>query len=221
MSKTNLQKDDLKSIKSNNIKKKSAMNIHKNSDIQNENNILSNEIKWYIVQTYSGFEEAVKKNLELKIEKLSLQDKIREIYIPTRKVTKLSSKGERKEIIERIYPGYIYIKMLLDNQTGYVIQNTNYVSRLTGTGEIAVPLSDNYVEKLKASLLDQSKTQKETKISNFKVGDLVRVTEGPFKDMPGKISQVDETNNTIDVWLTMFERETLVTLDILAVKKEI
>jgi len=179
------------------------------------------KVRWYIVQTYVGFEEAVKKALDLKIGSLSLEDRIVEIFIPTKKVIKLNSKGERQEKIERIYPGYIYLKMILDKDVGYVIQNTNYVSRITGTGDFAVPLDDGYVEKLKEDLLKQSEDSQVTTSTTFKLGDLVTVIDGPFKDMQGKVSGIDPHNSTIDVLLTMFERETLVTLDGLALKKSI
>lgn len=175
--------------------------------------------RWYIVQTYVGFEDAVVKALELKIDNLSLKDKILEIYIPTRKVLKLSKKGERQEKVEKVYPGYIYIKMILDKEVGYLIQNTNYVSRIAGTGDFAVALDEGYVEKLKEELLQQSQGTQTTTNTSFKLGDLVMVIDGPFKDMQGKISGMDNANSTVDVLLTMFERETLVTLDALAVRK--
>lgn len=178
-------------------------------------------LRWYILQTYVGFEDAVKKALDLKIESLSLEEKIAEIFIPTKKVIKLNKKGERQEKIERIYPGYIYLKMILDKDVGYVIQNTNYVSRITGTGDFAVPLEDGYVENLKTELLKQSEDTQVITSTTFKLGDLVTVIDGPFKDMQGKVSGIDGHNNNIDVLLTMFERETLVTLDGLALKKAI
>jgi transcriptional antiterminator NusG len=180
-----------------------------------------NQVRWYIIQTYVGFEDAVNKALDLKIESLSLESRIVEIFIPTKKVIKLNNKGERQEKIERIYPGYIYLKMLLDKDIGYIIQNTNYVSRITGTGDFAVPLEEGYVEKLKEDLLKQSEDGQITTSVTFKLGDLVTVIDGPFKDMQGKVSGMDPHNGTIDVLLTMFERETLVTLDGLVLKKAV
>jgi transcriptional antiterminator NusG len=190
------------------------------SDTNSDSIDLNNQqFKWYIVQTYVGFEEAVRRSLELKIDNLGLKDRIAEIFIPTKKVTKLNPKGERQEKIERIYPGYIYIRMILDKEIGYVIQNTNSVSRITGTGDFAVALEEGYVEKLKEKLLKESEDNKTVTVTTFRLGDLVTVIDGPFKDMQGRVSGIDNANATIDVLLTMFERETLVTLDSLAVKK--
>ena len=192
------------------------------SNQNNQNNEITNNdtnFKWYIVQTYVGFEEAVRKALELKIDNLGLQDRISEIYTPIRKVIKLNKKGERQEKIEKIYPGYIYLKMLLDKEIGYLIQNTNYVSRIAGTGDFAVALDDGYVEKLKEELMKESEETQATATTSYRLGDLVMVIDGPFKDMQGKVSGLDTMNSTVDVLLTMFERETMVTLDSLAIKK--
>ncbi len=179
----------------------------------------NNRPRWYIVQTSVGFEDAVKKTLEQKIRNLSLQDKILEIFIPTKKVVQLNSKNEKKEKDEKVYPGYIYIYMILDRETGYVIQNTQHVSKIAGTGEHIVPLEDGYVEKLKASLVSQSQTIASVSNIKYKIGDLVRVIDGPFKDMQGKISGIDPEQSRVIVLLTMFDRETSVELDVLQVRK--
>jgi transcription termination/antitermination protein NusG len=175
--------------------------------------------RWYIIQTYVGFEDAVKKSLELKIHTLSLQDKILEIFIPTKAVTKLNRKGEKEEKEEKIYPGYIYLRMILNKEIGYLIQNTNYISRITGTGNVAVPLDEGYVEKLKQNLLDSPKNELSSKSQDFRLGDLVLVVDGPFKDMQGKITGINPKDSKLDIVLTMFDRDTVVTLDSWEVKK--
>jgi transcriptional antiterminator NusG len=176
--------------------------------------------RWYIVQTYVGFEDSVRKSLELKIQNISsLKEKIKEIFIPTKTVLKLNKKGERQEKQEKIYPGYIYIMMVLDKETGYVIQNTQHVSRIAGTGDFAVALEEGYVEKLKAQLVKDSESVTTTTKVTYKLGDLVQVIDGPFKDMRGKVSGLDLQNSRINVLLTIFERETNVELDVLEVKK--
>lgn len=176
--------------------------------------------RWYIVQTYVGFEDAVNRSLELKIQNLpSLAAKILEVFIPTKKVIKLNSKGDRQEKLEKVYPGYIYMHMILDKETGYIIQNTQYVSRIAGTGDFAVALENGYVEKLKEQLLKENEdVQSSVKVS-YRVGDLVKVIDGPFKDMQGKVSGMDPQNSRIIVLLTIFDRETSVELDVLEVKK--
>jgi len=195
-------------------------NTNTNSAISNLFDDNNQKPVWYIIQTYVGFEDAVKTSLQQKINNLNLHDKILEIYIPTKKVSKLNKKGERKEKDEKIYPGYIYIHMKLDKETGYIIQNTNYVSRITGTGDVAVPLADDYVAKLKNSLIQNSQSQKRALVSSdYKIGDLVTVKQGPFKDMQGKVSAIDPKENKLDVVLTMFDRDTLVTLDTWEIKR--
>lgn len=177
--------------------------------------------RWYIVQTYVGFEDAVKKTLEQKIQNLNLQNKILEIFIPTKKVVKLTAKNERKEKEEKVYPGYIYINMVLDRETGYIIQNTQYVSKIAGTGEHIVSLEEGYVENLKSQLIHQGQTIESIGKIRYKVGDLVKVVDGPFKDMQGKISGMDPEQSRVNVLLTMFDRETNVELDVLQIKKVI
>jgi len=185
-----------------------------------ENEQVNLQPKWYIVQTYVGFEDAVNRSLELKIQNLpSLSAKILEVFIPTKKVIKLNSKGERQEKVEKVYPGYIYMHMLLDKETGYVIQNTQYVSRIAGTGDFAVSLENGYVEKLKEQLLKENEELQSSVKVSYRMNDLVKVVDGPFKDMQGKVSGIDPQNSRIIVLLTIFDRETSVELDVLEVKK--
>jgi len=185
-----------------------------------ENEQVNLQPKWYIVQTYVGFEDAVNRSLELKIQNLpSLSAKILEVFIPTKKVIKLNSKGERQEKVEKVYPGYIYMHMLLDKETGYIIQNTQYVSRIAGTGDFAVSLENGYVEKLKEQLLKENEELQSSVKVSYRMNDLVKVVDGPFKDMQGKVSGIDPQNSRIIVLLTIFDRETSVELDVLEVKK--
>lgn len=180
----------------------------------------SGKPRWYVLQTYVGFEDAVRRILDQKIANLSLQEKIREIYIPTRKIIKLDSKGVRKEKEEKIYPGYIYINMTLDRETGYTLQNTPHVSRIAATGNVAVPLEEGYIENLKEKLRKESSDNKLASANiKYRVGDVVEVVDGPFKEMYGKISGLDPVNSKITVLLSIFERETEVIFDILEVRK--
>jgi transcription termination/antitermination protein NusG len=180
-----------------------------------------NKAYWYIVQTYVGFEDAVRRTLEQKIANLSLQEKIVEIFIPTKTVIKTNKKGDKLEKQEKVYPGYIYIHMLLDKEVGYLIQNTQYISKITGTGDYAVPLEDGYVDRLKEQLFKDSQTIESVSNINYNIGDFVQVIDGPFKDMQGKVCGVDPQNARIDVLLSIFDRETRVELDILEIRKVI
>jgi transcription termination/antitermination protein NusG len=191
----------------------------KTSKNQPESYPVDSNPRWYIVQTYVGFEDAVRRTLEQKIQNMDLKKKIKEIYIPTKKVVKLSKNGDRQEKIEKVYPGYIYIKMILNKEVGYLIQNTQYVSRIAGTGDFAVPLEEGYVEKIKQQLQKESQNVTSSTAISYNLGDLVKVVDGPFKDMVGKVSGLDPANSRINVLLTIFDRETNVELDVLEVKK--
>lgn len=180
-----------------------------------------NKPHWYIVQTYVGFEDAVRKTLEQKIANLNLQEKILEIFIPTKTVVKTNSKGDKKEKEEKVYPGYIYVHAVLDKEVGYLVQNTQYISKIAGTGDYAVPLEEGYVDRLKEQLFKDSQTIESVSNIDYSIGDLVKVIDGPFKDMQGKVCGVDGQNNRIDVLLSIFDRETRVELDVLEVRKVI
>jgi len=191
-------------------------------EIDNEDQdfiVIDKRPRWYVIQTYVGFEDAVRKILDQKIENLSLSDKILEIFIPAKTVLKLNSKGVRQEKIEKIYPGYIYIHMVLDRETGYVLQNTNYISRIASTGDFAVALDDGYIEKLKEKLLQESDQNQASSKTDYYLNDLIQVIDGPFKDMRGKISAIDLDNSRVSVLLSIFDRETEVVLDLLEIKK--
>lgn len=179
----------------------------------------SDQPNWYVVQTYVGFEDVVKGNLEQKFENLGQKDKVFEIYIPTITLTTIKN-GKRKQKEQKVYPGYIYVHMILDEELAYTIQSTQYVSKIAGTGEFAVALEDGYVEKLKQKLAEQ--TEESTTVqADLDTGDLVKVTEGPFKDMQGKISGFNATKDRVSLLLKVFERETNVELDILQIEKVI
>jgi len=177
--------------------------------------------RWYILQTYVGFEDAVRRTLEAKIENSNLGDKLLELFIPIKKLTKLNKKGERTEKFEKIYPGYIYLRMILDKEIAYLLQNTQYVSRIAGTGDFAVALEEGYVERLKEKLAKESEESGKATIIDYRIGETIKVTDGPFKDMHGKISAIDKENSRVNVLLTIFDRETNVELDILEIQKVI
>ncbi|GAB4143750.1 MAG: transcription termination/antitermination protein NusG [Patescibacteria group bacterium] len=179
----------------------------------------STEPHWYVVQTYVGFEDVVKDNLQQKFDNLGLNDKVFEIYIPTSTLTTIKN-GKRKQKEQKVYPGYLYVHMILDEELAYTIQSTQYVSKIAGTGEFAVALEDGYVESLKQKLANDSDPATQVQ-ADLQIGDLVNVIEGPFKDMTGKISGISPTKDRVNVLLKVFERETNVELDILQVNKAI
>jgi transcription termination/antitermination protein NusG len=195
--------------------------INKDKHAVNDVKTVSDDNKphWYIIQTYVGFEDAVRKSLDQKISNLSLEKKILEIFVPTKTVVKTNKNGEKKEKQEKVYPGYIYMHVVLDKEVGYLIQNTQYVSKITGTGDYAVALEDGYVERLKEFLLHESQTIESVSSLTYVINDYVKVIDGPFKDMQGKVCGVDTQNNRVDVLLSIFDRETRVELDIMEIRK--
>ncbi len=175
---------------------------------------------WYIIQVYVGFEDAVRKNFDLKLQNVpELKEKIKEIFIPTKKVIKINKKGEKIEKQVKIYPGYIYINCTLDKEIGYIVQNTPYVSKIAGTGDYAVPLEDGYIEKLKIKLLQDDELPTQTDFADYRIGTEVLIIDGPFKDMKGKICGLDAVNSRVSVLLTIFERESTVEIDFSEIKK--
>ncbi len=172
------------------------------------------ERSWYAIHTYAGYENAVARNLKQRIESLGMEDKIFNVIVPTEKKIKVKG-GKRVEEEEKIYPGYVLVEMIVTDDSWYVVRNTPRVTGFVGAGVSPVPLEPKEVEALFARMT-KSETQHAIDLSP---GDLVKVSDGPFKDFEGKISEVDTQRGKIKVLVSMFGRETPVELDFLQVKK--
>lgn len=172
------------------------------------------EKKWYVLHTYSGYEENVKRNLEQRIESMDMQDKIYQVLVPTE--NKIKIKGGKRHIVrEKIFPGYVLVQMVVDDASWYVVRNTPNVTGFIGSGTLPIPLSENEIKELQRRM-----GVKEPKYKiNVGLGTPVRITDGPFKDMEGKVDEIDEARGKIKVMVQMFGRETPVELDFLQVKK--
>ncbi|MGM0482399.1 MAG: transcription termination/antitermination protein NusG [Patescibacteria group bacterium] len=169
---------------------------------------------WYVVHTYAGYENTVKRNLKQRIESLGMQDKIFDVVVPTEKKIKIKG-GKRVEEEEKIYPGYILVDMIVDDDSWYIVRNTPRVTGFVGSGVYPVPAKKEEVEQLfKRMNADTAVHQ----IDLF-VDDSVTIVDGPFKDLDGKVSEVDEESGKVRVLVPMFGRETPVELDFLQVKK--
>ena len=172
------------------------------------------EKRWYVLHTYSGYEDNVKRNLEQRIESMDMQDKIFQVLVPTENKIKIKS-GKRHVVREKIFPGYVLVQMIVDDASWYVVRNTPNVTGFIGSGTLPIPLGENEIKELQ-----QRMGVKEPKYKiNVSVGTAVRIIDGPFKDMEGKISEVDEAKGKIKVMVQMFGRETPVELDFLQIKK--
>jgi transcriptional antiterminator NusG len=173
--------------------------------------------QWYAVQTYSGYEEAVARYLKQRVESLTMGDKIFNILVPKEKTIRVKG-GKRQTVEEKIYPGYVLVEMVLTEDSWYVVRNTPRVTGFVGPDNTTpTPLSKEEVDSL---LARSSEGGGETKMTlDLKVGDLVKITDGPFKDYDGKISEVNTEKGSIKVLVPIFGRDTAVELDSLQVKK--
>jgi transcriptional antiterminator NusG len=171
--------------------------------------------QWYAVQTYSGYEEAVARYLKQRVESLAMGDKIFNILVPKEKKVKVKG-GRRTTIEEKIFPGYVLVEMILTEDSWYVVRNTPRVTGFVGPDNTTpTPLSRDEVD----ALLSRSDNHEERMIIDLQVGDLVKITDGPFKDYDGKVAEVNEEKGSVKVLVPIFGRDTAVELDSLQVKK--
>ena len=175
---------------------------------------LSGERHWYAVHTYSGYEDTVSRNLKQRVESLGIGDKIFNVVVPTEKKIKIKG-GKRVELEEKIYPGYVLVDMIVTDDSWYVVRNTPRVTGFVGAGVTPVPLSEKETKDLFSRMSDA--TVRHT--IDFQIGESVRIEDGPFKELEGKISEIDEERGKVRVLVAMFGRETPVELDFLQVKK--
>ena len=169
---------------------------------------------WYAIHTYAGYENAVQRNLKQRIESLNMEDKIFDVIVPTETKVKIKA-GKRVEEEEKIYPGYVLVNMIVNDDSWYVVRNTPRVTGFVGSGTQPVPLTESEIEGLFARM--QSDTVKH-KIDLI-IDDVVSIIDGPFKELEGKIGEIDEERGKVKVLVPMFGRETPVELDFLQVKK--
>ena len=169
---------------------------------------------WYVIHTYAGYENAVMRNLKQRIESLGMEDKIFNVIVPTEKKIKIKG-GKRVEEEEKIYPGYILVDMIVTDDSWYVVRNTPRVTGFVGSGVYPVPIDKKEVEVLFARM----SADRVTHTINLLENDAVLIIDGPFKDLEGKVSEIDEDRGKVKVLVNMFGRETPVELDFLQVKK--
>jgi transcriptional antiterminator NusG len=169
---------------------------------------------WYVVHTYAGYENAVMRNLKQRIESLGMEDKIFNVIVPTEKKIKIKA-GKRVEEEEKIYPGYILVDMIVTEDSWFVVRNTPRVTGFVGSGVYPVPIDKKEIDDLFARMNAHNVKHK----IDLSKDDVVKIVDGPFKDLEGKINEVDEERGKVKVLVAMFGRETPVELDFLQVKK--
>jgi len=170
--------------------------------------------RWYVLHTYSGYEENVKQNLTQRIESMDMENKIFNILIPTEKKIKIKN-GKRKIIEEKIFPGYVLVEMEVTDESWYVVRNTPNVTGFIGTGTIPTPISEDEIKNLQKRMgVEEPKFKIDVSINSP-----VSIIDGPFKNLDGKVIDIDESKGKIKVLVSMFGRETPVELDFLQIKK--
>lgn len=176
--------------------------------------ILNQGRRWYVIHTYSGYEENVAENLKQRVESLDMEDKIFNVLIPTEKKIKIKN-GKRKVAEEKIFPGYILVEMEVTDESWYIVRNTPNVTGFIGTGTIPTPIDEDEVKSLQKRMgVEDPKFQ-----IDVSEGTPVKINEGPFKNMEGKVTSIDEAKGKVKVSVSMFGRETPVELDFLQITK--
>ncbi len=170
--------------------------------------------RWYVIHTYSGYEENVSDNLRQRIVSMGMEDKIFDVIIPTEKKIKIKN-GKRKVVEEKIFPGYVMVDMIVTDDSWYVVRNTPNVTGFIGSGTTPTPVGPKEIESLKKRMGVDEPTFK----IDLEVGQPVRIVDGPFKNFEGKISEIDDTRGKVKALVSMFGRETPVELDFLQVQK--
>ncbi|MBI4426540.1 MAG: transcription termination/antitermination protein NusG [Candidatus Kerfeldbacteria bacterium] len=170
--------------------------------------------RWYVLHTYSGYEENVSRNLRQRIESMDMEDKIFNVLIPTENKIRIKN-GKRKVVTEKIFPGYVLVEMIVTDDSWYVVRNTPNVTGFVGSGTTPTPISDEEVKQLMQRM---GVAEPKYKI-DVQVGSPVRIIDGPFKDFEGKVNELDEARGKVKVLVSMFGRDTPVELDFLQVKK--
>lgn len=171
------------------------------------------EARWYVVHTFSGYENKVKVDIEKTIENRNLQDQIFEVTIPLQEVTE-SRDGEAKTSMKKLFPAYVLVHMILNDDTWYVVRNTRGVTGFVGPGSKPVPLTDEEIAALGSFMGTQAAP------SLFKEGDYITVTQGAWEGTSGMVRAVNEQKQTVTIYADLFGRETPVELNFTEIRKE-
>lgn len=169
---------------------------------------------WYVLHTYSGYEDTVARNLKQRIESLGMEDKIFSVLVPKERKIKIKA-GKRKVVEEKIYQGYVLVEMIVTDDSWYVVRNTPRVTGFVGAGTTPTPILPEEMAELQKRMGVEEPKYK----IDVAAGDPVKITDGPFKDFDGKISEVDEEKGKIKVLVAMFGRDIPVELDFLQIRK--
>lgn len=169
---------------------------------------------WYVIHSYSGYENKVKANLEQRIESMGMQDKIFRVIVPTEEEIEVKD-GQRRVTEKKIFPGYLLVEMIMTDESWYVVRNTPGVTGFVGMGRKPTPLRPEEVQRIMKRMEEEAPKVKVT----FRPGQRVRIIDGPFTDFVGSVEDIDMDKNRVRVLVSFFGRDTPVELDFLQVEK--
>ena len=172
------------------------------------------DASWYVVHTYSGYENKVKRNLEYRVESSGMQEHIFRIVVPVEEEVDIKE-GQRRVVERRVFPGYVFVQMRMDDEAWYLVQNTPGVTSFVGSGSRPTPLRDEEVERI----LRRIEAEEPTVRVSFREGQRVRIVDGPFSDFHGIVDEIDMERGKVRLLVSFFGRETPVELDLLQVEK--
>jgi transcription termination/antitermination protein NusG len=173
------------------------------------------EGQWYVLHTYSGYENKVKKSIENRVDALDLNDRVYEVVVPTQEEIEIKS-GQRHTVQRKVFPGYVLVRMEMDDETWYALRNTPGVTGFVNVNNKPVPLAESEVQAIMQGMTAEAPKVK----MSFQMGDTVRIIDGPFADFRGEIDEINEEKGKIKVLVSFFGRETPVELDFLQAERE-
>jgi transcriptional antiterminator NusG len=173
------------------------------------------EKKWYVVHTYSGYENKVKTNLEKRVQSMEMEDKIFRVLVPMEDEVETGRDGKKKTVKKKVFPGYVIVEMVVTDDSWYVVRNTPGVTGFVGSGTKPIPLED---QEVKAILRSMGSDEPKIRI-NISVGESVRIADGPFADFVGTVEEIFPDRQKVKVMVAMFGRETPVELNFNQVQK--
>lgn len=184
------------------------------NDIQAEPELHDDDRRWYVIHTYSGYENKVKQNLIHRIETMEMKDQIFNVVVPTEEEIEIKN-GQRRTVHKKVFPGYVLVQMKMNDNSWYVVRNTPGVTSFVGHGNRPTPLEENEV---KAILKQMEQEAPKVKVS-YQVGQAVKITDGPFTDFEGVVDAIDHERGRVRVLVSFFGREAPVELDFLQVTR--
>jgi transcription termination/antitermination protein NusG len=191
------------------------MDVTERNDKQNESEFQSDDGRhWYVIHTYSGYENKVKQNLMHRIETMEMQDQIFRVIVPTEEEIEIKN-GQRRTVHKKVFPGYVLVQMRMNDNSWYVVRNTPGVTSFVGHGNRPTPLDDSEV---KAILKQMEEEAPKVRVS-YQVGQAIKITDGPFTDFEGIVDAIDHERGRVRVLVSFFGREAPVELDFLQVTR--